>query len=72
VAPLSRALGAPNCVDVVEAAGLVREQLDQLGLDGWTLITPATHEQGRPCSSIAFDPPTRTITLVPIPAPTTS
>jgi hypothetical protein len=69
---LSRALGAPNCVDVVEAAELVREQLDQLGLDGWTLITPATYEQGRPCSSVAFDPPTRTITLVPIPAPATS
>jgi hypothetical protein len=62
-------LTLPNCVDVAEAADLVRERLDQLGLEGWVLIAPATTVADRPCTSIAFDPPAKTITLVPIPGP---
>lgn len=69
---LKAALAAPRCVDVASAADLVRGQLDQLGLVGWTLIAPASTEQGRPCASILFDPPARTLTLVPIPVPATS
>ena len=66
---LVAALAAPNCVDVTAAVDLVHQELDRLGLVGWTLITPATAVPGRPCTSIAFDPPAKTITLVPIPRP---
>jgi hypothetical protein len=66
---LTLALTSPNCVDVAKAADLVRERLDQLGLEGWVLIAPATTVVDRPCTSIAFDPPAKTITLVPVPAP---
>ena len=64
---LVAALAAPNCVDVAAAVDLVHQELDRLGLVGWTLIAPATAVPGRPCTSIAFDPPAKTITLVPIP-----
>lgn len=64
---LVAALAAPNCVDVANAIGLVRAELDRLGLAGWTLIAPATAVSGRPCTSIGFDPPAKTITLVPVP-----
>jgi hypothetical protein len=69
---LVAALAAPNCVDVAAAADLVREQLDQAGLAGWTLITPATVASDKPCASIAFDPSSKTITLVPVPVPGSS
>ena len=66
---LTAELTYPNCVDVGVAADLVRQRLDQLALDGWTLIAPATAVPERPCASVAFDPPAKTITLVPVPLP---
>lgn len=69
---LVAALAAPNCVDVANAVDLVHQELDRLGLVGWTLIAPATAVPGRPCTSIAFDPPAKTITLVPVPPVTGS
>jgi hypothetical protein len=66
---LTAELAAPSCVDVAVAADLVRQRLDQLDLDGWTLIAPATVVPERPCASVAFDPPARTVTLVPVPLP---
>lgn len=66
---LTAALAAPNCLDVATAEVLVRDRLGQLDLVGWTLISPASNGQGRPCTSIDIDPPARTIRLVPIPAP---
>ena len=66
---LTAELAYPSCVDVGVAADLVRQRLDQLALDGWTLIAPATAVPERPCASVAFDPPARTITLVPVPLP---
>jgi hypothetical protein len=66
---LTSELASPACVDVAVAADLVRERLDQLDLDGWTLIAPATVAPDRPCASVAFDPPAKTITLVPVPVP---
>jgi hypothetical protein len=69
VSGLRAELAAPNCVDVAVAADRVRQRLEQLDLDGWTLIAPATTVPERPCTSIAFDPPAKTITLVPIPPP---
>lgn len=66
---LTAELAFPSCVDVGVAADLVRQRLDQLALDGWTLIAPATAVPERPCASVAFDPPARTVTLVPVPLP---
>jgi hypothetical protein len=66
---LTAELASPSCVDVGVAADLVRQQLDQLALHGWTLIAPATAVPERPCASVAFDPPARTVTLVPVPLP---
>ena len=66
---LTAELAYPSCVDVGVAADLVRQRLDQLALDGWTLIAPATAVPERPCASVAFDPPARTVTLVPVPLP---
>ena len=66
---LTAELAYPSCVDVGVAADLVRQRLDQLALHGWTLIAPATAVPERPCASVAFDPPARTITLVPVPLP---
>lgn len=70
-AVLSRFLGQ-ECVGVVAAEAIVREELGRAGLDGWT-VTRGLGADGsgfsdeRPCASLNFHPEVRSVDLVPVP-----
>lgn len=63
---LSERFGA-DCVRLDQAEELVVGALRDADLEDWTVIRAAEPTSDRPCASIAVDPATETITLVPLP-----
>lgn len=65
---LVRAFGAA-CLGEGEARGRARTILDRHGFSGWRIEVGAGEgfSPARPCASLAFDEPKRTLILVPMP-----
>ncbi len=59
---------ARECVPIDGAAEIVESEIDRAGLHGWAVTPPDARPPARPCASVSIDAPTRTVTLVPIPA----
>jgi hypothetical protein len=57
-----------GCVTPDEAMTLVRSELDRRGLTEWRINNPGPYPPNRPCASLSFDVPARSVTLVPFPA----
>jgi|FLYL01.1.fsa_nt_gi hypothetical protein len=55
-----------QCLDVDEARAKVEEALARHGLEGWQVTVTQTFTEERPCASLAFDVPAKTIELVPV------
>ncbi len=60
------------CLDASAARQELQRLLDTLGASEWRIVGPTAFPPSRPCASLAFDPPTKTITLVPVPDTVTS
>jgi hypothetical protein len=58
-------LGA--CLGQEEATALVQQSLRRHGLLEWRVATQVPFTKDRPCATLAFDLPSRTIALVPTP-----
>ncbi len=63
---LVNAINAQSCLSINDAETFTLDTFRRLGADGWT-VEPRPANQDRPCASLAFDEPNRTIILVPIP-----
>lgn len=59
-------LDSASCQPLDEAEALFRSILDSHGLTDWTIRRRPDHPE-RPCVSIAYDVPTETLILVPMP-----
>jgi len=58
-----------ECVPFEDAVGIIEGELEDAGLDNWTVVLADARAPERPCASVAFDVATRSITVVPVPVP---
>jgi len=54
------------CLDLPTATGIVEDELRQRGLSDWQVTNTQPFTADRPCASLAIEPTTQTIELVPI------
>lgn len=54
-----------RCLKEREAADLVADSLHRHGLREWTVLVAAPFTQDRPCATLSYDLPSRTVSLVP-------
>lgn len=55
-----------TCLDLTQATAVVESELASRNLDQWQLATNQPFSAERPCASLAIDPVTMTIELIPI------
>ena len=60
---------ARECVSEQQAMDLVNRELRGRGLEDWTVEVSGSFDIRRPCASLAFEPKSKKVSLVPIPAP---
>ena len=53
------------CSTVTQARELVQDELAQSGLTGWTITDTGGYGPEHPCTSLALDSDSRTVTLIP-------
>lgn len=55
-----------SCLDLPAAAAVVERELDNRRLSDWEVTNAQPFTTDRPCASLAIDPATRTVELIPI------
>ncbi len=64
---LADAIAAPfrgRCLDLAAATAVVQGEFDERGLSDWRVIVTVPASPERPCASLAFDVPAKTVELV--------
>ena len=58
---------ASGCLERQTATNAVREEFRAQGLVGWKVVNATGFSTDRPCASLAFEPATKRVLLVPVP-----
>ena len=56
-----------GCLPPEQIQPIIRQYLDQYGLDGWTIHVLGTYNTQQPCGAIGIEPSTRSIVILPTP-----
>ncbi|MGH9280694.1 MAG: hypothetical protein ACRD12_21705 [Acidimicrobiales bacterium] len=64
---LTEAFHGESCIDEPRAVQIVKEELADRGLFGWTVSVAGTFTGQRPCASLGFDLALKQVLLIPVP-----